>query len=191
MAETLRGIVLRTVKFGDNGHIVDMFTDRHGRMSFVMKRATSARSERKIVPSLFMPLSLLEFECTIHRQDRLPQPRNPHPYRLYQSLQLHPVKSTQVLFLAEFMVNALREADADTRNTEAVKRIATAYLKLLFPNVRTAKDVDVHQFQQFCLRPAVKMRQIIFRQLGILDSQYRGKNMPQFSVKEISDENKI
>ncbi len=79
-------------------------------------------------------------------------------------------------------------ADADTRNTEAVKRIATAYMKLLFPNVRSVEDINVMEFQQYCLRPAVKMRQIIFRQLGILDSQYRGKNMPAFSIKEIRNE---
>ena len=80
-------------------------------------------------------------------------------------------------------------ADADTRNTEAVKRIATAYMKLLFPNIRSIDDVNVMEFQQYCLRPAVKMRQIIFRQLGILDSQYRGKSMPSFSIKEIENEN--
>ena len=79
-------------------------------------------------------------------------------------------------------------ADADTRNTEAVKRIATAYMKLLFPNVRSVENINVMEFQQYCLRPAVKMRQIIFRQLGILDSQYRGKNMPAFSIKEIGNE---
>ena len=79
-------------------------------------------------------------------------------------------------------------ADADTRNTEAVKRIATAYMKLLFPNIRSVEDINVMEFQQYCLRPAVKMRQIIFRQLGILDSQYRGKNMPAFSIKEIGNE---
>ena len=79
-------------------------------------------------------------------------------------------------------------ADADTRNTEAVKRIATAYMKLLFPNVRSVENINVMEFQRYCLRPAVKMRQIIFRQLGILDSQYRGKNMPSFSIKEIRNE---
>lgn len=79
-------------------------------------------------------------------------------------------------------------ADADTRNTEAVKRIATAYMKLLFPNIHSIDDVNVMEFQQYCLRPAVKMRQIIFRQLGILDSQYRGKSMPSFSIKKIGNE---
>ena len=81
--------------------------------------------------------------------------------------------------------------NADTRNTEAVKRIATAYMKLLFPNVRSVEDVDVREFQQYCLRPAVKMRGIILKQLGILDSQYRGKSMPQFSVKNVRNEAEV
>lgn len=34
-------------------------------------------------------------------------------------------------------------ANADTRDTEAIKRIATAYLKLLFPHVRSMQDISV------------------------------------------------
>ena len=78
--------------------------------------------------------------------------------------------------------------DADTRNTEAVKRIATAYLKLLFPNVKTVDDIKPKEFMHYCLRPAINMRGIILRQLGILDTQFRGKDMPQFSIKEISND---
>ncbi len=78
--------------------------------------------------------------------------------------------------------------DADTRNTEAVKRIATAYLKLLFPNVKTVDDIKPREFLHYCLRPAVNMRGIIFRQLGILDTQFRGKDMPQFSIKDLPNE---
>ncbi len=58
------------------------------------------------------------------------------------------------------------------RHIEAVKRIATAYLKLLFPNVRSVKDINAKKFQQYCLRPAVRMREIIHKQLAILDKEY-------------------
>ena len=75
-------------------------------------------------------------------------------------------------------------ADADTRNTEAVKRIATAFLKLLFPNVKSINDVKVREFQRYCLTPAIKMRDIILRQMGMLDIEYKGKNLPKFSIKE-------
>lgn len=74
---------------------------------------------------------------------------------------------------------------AYVRDTEAVKRIATAYLKLLFPNVRCVDDVNPRRFLRYCLRPAVKMRQIIKRQLGILDIEYRGKDVPTFTLKEV------
>lgn len=73
-------------------------------------------------------------------------------------------------------------ANADTRDTEAVKRIATAYLKLLFPHVRSPKDINVKEFQRYCLRPAKKMREIIVNQMGMIDLQYKGKSMPEFSV---------
>lgn len=72
---------------------------------------------------------------------------------------------------------------ADTRDTEAVKRIATAYLKLLFPNVRTAADVDLKEFTKYCLMRAVEMRRIIKHQLGILDKEFKGKEIPNFKVK--------
>jgi ATP-dependent Lon protease len=72
---------------------------------------------------------------------------------------------------------------ADTRDTEAVKRIATAYLKLLFPNVRQPSDITAREFKRYCLDRARKMRDTIKYQLGILDEEYRGKDMPTFSVK--------
>ena len=78
---------------------------------------------------------------------------------------------------------------SDTRDTEAVKRICTAYLKLLFPHVRSAADVNSREFNRYCLRPATKMRGIIKIQLGILDVEFKGKNVPNFTVRDISDEN--
>ena len=63
-------------------------------------------------------------------------------------------------------------------------RIATAYLKLLFPNVRNKKDVDLGMFNHYCLKPAKSMRQIIRNQLGHLDpKEYGGKDVPQFKIK--------
>jgi ATP-dependent Lon protease len=70
---------------------------------------------------------------------------------------------------------------ADTRDTEAVKRLTTAWLKLLFPHVRTVNDVDRSQFKRYCLSPATKMRGVIKIQLGILDTEFRGKDMPVFT----------
>ncbi|GHU57440.1 hypothetical protein AGMMS49975_23040 [Clostridia bacterium] len=74
---------------------------------------------------------------------------------------------------------------SDTRDTEAVKRIATAYLKLLFPNVRSAKEITADEFNRFCLKRAFRMRDMIKTQLGILDAEYKGKDVPVFGVREV------
>lgn len=77
---------------------------------------------------------------------------------------------------------------ADTRDTEAVKRIATAYLKLLFPHVRSADDITAREFKRYCLDRARKMRDTIKYQLGMLDVEYRGTDIPAFSVRPDSEE---
>lgn len=73
---------------------------------------------------------------------------------------------------------------ADTRDTEAIKRLATAYLKLLFPNVRNEFDVDKMEFRDYCLMPAMKMRRIIKIQQGMIDSEYKNKDVPCLMVRE-------
>lgn len=74
---------------------------------------------------------------------------------------------------------------ADTRDTEAIKRICTAYLKLLFPHVRKANDISARDFNRYCLRPAMEMRDIIRIQMGIMDEKEAGKTVPPFSVKDV------
>ena len=73
---------------------------------------------------------------------------------------------------------------ADTRDTEAIKRIATAYMKLLFPNVRSEHDIDKLEFNDYCLMPAMKMRRIIKLQQSMIDTEYKGKDVPFLSVKD-------
>ncbi len=73
---------------------------------------------------------------------------------------------------------------ADTRDTEAVKRITTAYLKLLFPNVRSADEVNIREFVRYCLKRASRMRATIRQQLAIIDTEYRGKPIPNFTLNE-------
>lgn len=61
---------------------------------------------------------------------------------------------------------------ADTRDTEAVKRVTTALLKLMFPQAISVDAVDHGQFETYCLTPALNMRAVIRKQLHIMDSEY-------------------
>lgn len=75
---------------------------------------------------------------------------------------------------------------ADTRHTEAVKRLSCAFLKLLFPNVKDVSDIDIQDFKTYCFFPAFNMRNIMLLQLQHLDKEYKRPDhvMPDFIVGE-------
>lgn len=82
------------------------------------------------------------------------------------------------------------EETTDLRDLKAVRKLATAYAKLLFPHVRKLDDLadeDVDQFRQlyrqYCLEPAVRRRAIIREQCHYIDPEFH-KEMPEFIMKQ-------
>lgn len=65
--------------------------------------------------------------------------------------------------------------NTDMRDAKAVKRIATAYMKLLFPHWRTLQDVDRNEFETFCLNPALNRRGIVKEQCHNIDPEFKSK----------------
>ena len=113
MQETLRGIVLRTVRYGDTSLIVDLFTESHGRMSFMASTLRAKRSVRSV--SFWQPLSMVEFSVELlPNGGKLPRPSDVRTYYNYIDLPFSPIKSTLALFLAEFLSAALREEKENT-----------------------------------------------------------------------------
>jgi len=74
---------------------------------------------------------------------------------------------------------------ANIRHTKAIKRVATAYLKLLYPHVTSSAQIDRNEFNMLCLQPAIRRRDIVRQQCSNIDSeQSYAKPMPQYSVKQ-------
>ena len=72
--------------------------------------------------------------------------------------------------------------NTDTRDSKAVKRIATAYMKLLFPHWRTVEDVNKQEFETFCLNPAIHRRGIVKQQCHYIDPEFK-QQMSGISLK--------
>ena len=72
---------------------------------------------------------------------------------------------------------------SDQRDLTAIKRLCTAFLKLIFPNVTCKEDVSSEDFIKYCLNPAKEMRRVIKKQLCIIDP--KEFNVP--GKKEIPD----
>ena len=75
------------------------------------------------------------------------------------------------------------EGNCDTRNFEAIKKSCTAYLKLLFPHIKDISEIDVEQFREYCLNPAIRMRWAVLCQLRFLDEEYEDVKMPKIKIK--------
>ena len=74
------------------------------------------------------------------------------------------------------------EGKADKRNVEAIKKLCTAYLKLLFPHITSVKEVNIEEFRKYCLNPSIKMRTNVLYQLRLLDSEYSNVQIPTFKI---------
>lgn len=55
------------------------------------------------------------------------------------------------------------------RNEDAVRLLASGLMKLQFPH----GQVSLEEFEIYCLRPAIEMRQLVWEQLYTLDAEYR------------------
>lgn len=74
---------------------------------------------------------------------------------------------------------------ADMRHTKAVKRIATAYLKLLFPHITNVEQVNLDEFNMLCLQPAIRRRDIVRQQCSNIDAETSfSKPIPEYKVKK-------
>lgn len=111
MIEKISGIVLRTVKYGEKSLIIDMYTESHGRQSFM----TSIPSGKAKATSraLWQPLSMVEFVADIRPHGRMPKPKDVASAYNYVDMPYNPIKSTVAFFIAEFLCGALRNEQPD------------------------------------------------------------------------------
>ena len=80
---------------------------------------------------------------------------------------LHELRSD--LRYADYVAHSLRLPECDDmRDNKAVQRIAEGYLKLLFPDL----ELTEQEFVEFCVNPAVRMRQQVRDELSKIDQEY-------------------
>ncbi len=105
-------IVLSSLKYGDSGKIVKLYTKSSGVQSFIIK-SVYAKNNRK--NSLLIPLNLLEVVFDDKSTPSLRHFKEINQNHHYQSLYHHPAKTSIVLFLAEILNTVLKEEESNTR----------------------------------------------------------------------------
>lgn len=75
------------------------------------------------------------------------------------------------------------ESKADVRDSTAIKRIATGYMKLLFPHWQRVEDVNPDEFENYCLNPAIHRRGIVKEQCHKIDPEFKTR-MPEVYINQ-------
>jgi DNA repair protein RecO (recombination protein O) len=107
MLEKTRGIILHQIKYSDSGIVVQIYTRKFGRQSFLIKGMRNRKTGKHTI--LFQPMFILDLElyykATREMQTLKEFSVSFTPYDIYSDIK----KSCVAIFLGEILTSVLRE----------------------------------------------------------------------------------
>lgn len=113
MVHTTRGIVLRTVKYGDTSIITTVYTALFGVQSYIVKGVRKSSKTSAGKASYFQPAALLEMEVHNNNLKHLQFIREYQWSYLYEKVLFDVVRNTVALYVVELLQHALKEPEAN------------------------------------------------------------------------------
>lgn len=111
MIERTLGVVLHQFRYNDDSIIVNIFTQLHGNVGFLVKMPKNKRSNVKTL--LLRPLTILELDYDLRPNQALQRINDMKLHISYSSLPYDPIKGSVALFLSEFLYYALKHEIAN------------------------------------------------------------------------------
>lgn len=111
MQEQTTGIVLRALKYGESKLIVDLLTERYGRMTAAVKVGGGVRGRSRRM--LFQPLMVLSIDVDYRPGRDVQTLGEVSIATAWRTLGMDPVKMTVGMFLGEVLYHATRHAESD------------------------------------------------------------------------------
>src|SRR4030043_635450 len=107
----VRGIVLHHIKYKECSAIVNIYTDLHGRQSYLINNVRGKRRQHRA--NLLQPLFFLEMEVYHRPYRELHRIKEFNQYIPFRTLPFDLNKSTQAMFIAEVLYRSLKEEEAN------------------------------------------------------------------------------
>lgn len=105
----VRGIVLHHIKYKENSAIVQMYTDLHGRQSYMINNIRGKKGQNRA--NLLQPLFFLEMEVYHKPYREMHRVKEFNQYITFRNLPYDLNKSTQAMFVAEVLSRSLKEEE--------------------------------------------------------------------------------
>ncbi|HEY0065895.1 MAG TPA: DNA repair protein RecO [Flavisolibacter sp.] len=113
MLHKTRGIVLRTVKYGETSIVATMFTELFGVQSYLVNGVRTVPKKGTAKANLFQPGALLELVAYHNEFKNLQRLREFRWGRLYQHLLSDVKKNAVALFMIELLGKCLKQPEAN------------------------------------------------------------------------------
>jgi DNA repair protein RecO (recombination protein O) len=107
----VRGIILHHIKYKESSAIVHMYTDLHGRQSYIINNVRGKKGQHRA--NLLQPLFFLELEVYHKPYRELHRIKEFNQYIPFRTLPFDLNKSTQAMFLAEVLFRSLKEEETN------------------------------------------------------------------------------
>lgn len=127
MVHKTKGMVLRTVKYGETSLIVSVFTELFGLQSYIVNNVRTASKKGGAKANHFQPSALLDLVVYHNEMKNLQRIKEFRWAHLYQHILSDVRKNAVALFMVELMNKCLKEPEA---NAELFYFIEDAFLHL-------------------------------------------------------------
>lgn len=114
MLHKTRGIVLRTVKYGETSVIVTILTERFGVQAYLVNGVRTERKTGSARAALLQPSSILDLVVYHHGSRNLERISEIRAGYLYRTLYDDPVKNAVALYLVELLLRSLKQPEENS-----------------------------------------------------------------------------
>ena len=108
-----KGIVLRTVKYGETSLVVTIFTEKFGIQSYLVNGVRTSTKKGMWKANLFQPSAILEMVVYHNDLKQLQRIKEFKWGYLYQQILLDVKKNTVALFMVEVLAKCLKQPEAN------------------------------------------------------------------------------
>ncbi len=102
-----KAIVLHSLKYGDASLIVDVLTEELGRVSFMARIPKTSKA--RVKKQFFQPMTILDLEFDYRQRSSLQHIKDARIAIPYYNIPFDPVKSSVLLFVAEFLYSVTKD----------------------------------------------------------------------------------
>ena len=125
MLKTVKGIILRAIKYSETSVICDAYTQELGLRTYIINGVRKKNS--RISPGLLQPMSMVEMVVYHHEDKNINRIKEIKPSYLYQQIPFDAARGSIGLFVTEVAQKTLRDSDS---NTQLFEFLTNSYQQL-------------------------------------------------------------